>query len=255
MKHVPHANLLLTMSHTLVSTHQHLHRCIKSNLHTYTNIIVSYIHSPTTRIKPCFIFYEYTQKMAQPQVQVHTTATTRTYETGTYPAQQQHLRSKEGVDYPYYHRSNDDSGFTSLFPERGPSASQILASLGGLFLGGTLLLLASFSFFASLIGLTIMTPLFILFSPILVPAALTIGLAVAGVLTANACGLTGLMSVSWTVRYIRDLQAAVPGQIDMKGRMADVVDYVGQKTKDVGQKTKEVGQDIQTKAHEAKRTT
>jgi len=91
-----------------------------------------------------------------------------------------------------------------------------------------------------------MTPLFILFSPVLVPAALTIGLAVAGVLTANACGLTGLMSLSWTARYVRDLQATVPGQ------MADVVDYVGQKTKDVGQKTKEVGQDIQLKAHEAK---
>ncbi|XP_045812545.1 oleosin Ara h 10.0101-like [Trifolium pratense] len=201
--------------------------------------------------------------MAQPQVQVSTT--THRQETATYPPQQ-HLRKDvyESVNYPDHRRYNDryndsgryDGGITSFLSERGPSAYQILATVGGFFIGGTLLLLASISFIASLIGLAIMTPLFILFSPVLVPAALTIGLAVAGILTADACGLTGLMSLSWTVRYIRDLQEAVPEQIDsVKGRVADVASYVGQKTKDVGQKTKEVGQDIQTKAHETKRST
>jgi hypothetical protein len=202
--------------------------------------------------------------MAQPQFQVHSTTTHR-QETATYPPQQNIRKDVyENVNYPDNRRYNDryndsgryDGGITSFLSERSPSASQILATVGGFFIGGTLFLLASISFIASLIGLAIMTPLFILFSPVLVPAALTIGLAVAGILTADACGLTGLMSLSWTVKYIRDLQAAVPEQMDsMKGRVADVASYVGQKTKDVGQKTKEVGQDIQTKAHEAKRST
>ena len=195
--------------------------------------------------------------MAQPQIQVHSSATH--YETGTYqPSPQQHLRKDvyKGVNYPDRHRydDNDDNFSFNLF-ERGPSISQILATLGGIFVGGTLLLLASVSFFISLVGLAIVTPLFILFSPILVPAVLTIGLAVAAVLTADACGLTGLISLSWVARYIRVVQETVPEQVDcVKGRLADVAGYVGQKTKEVGQKTKEVGQDIQTKANEAKRS-
>jgi hypothetical protein len=203
--------------------------------------------------------------MAQPQVQVHSTTTHR-QETATYPPTQNIRKDVyENVNYPgqrgrYNDRYNDsgryDGGIASFLSERSPLASQILATVGGFFIGGSLFLLASISFIASLIGLAIMTPLFILFSPVLVPAALIIGLAVAGILTADACGLTGLMSLSWTVKYVRDLQAVVPEQMDsMKGRVADVASYVGQKTKDVGQKTKEVGQDIQTKAHEAKRST
>ncbi|CAI8594538.1 unnamed protein product [Vicia faba] len=199
--------------------------------------------------------------MAQPQIQVHSSATH--YETGTYhqPSPQQRSLRKEvykGVNYPDRHRYDDDcvEDFSSFnFFERGPSLSQILATLGGIFVGGTLLLLASVSFFVSLVGLTITTPLFILFSPILVPAVLTIGLAVAAVLTADACGLTGLISLSWVARYIRVVQETMPEQVDsFKGRLADVAGYVGQKTKDVGEKTKEVGQDIQVKAHEAKRS-
>lgn len=200
--------------------------------------------------------------MAQPQIQVHSSATH--YETGSYqpsPQQQHHLRKDiyKGVNYPNNrHRFDDDrdDDFSSFnFFERGPSVSQILATLGGIFVGGTLLLLASVSFFLSLVGLAIVTPLFILFSPILVPAVLTIGLAVAAVLTADACGLTGLISLSWVARYIKVVQETVPEQVDsVKWRLADVAGYVGQKTKDVGEKTKEVGQDIQNKAHEAKRS-
>ncbi|XP_058773118.1 oleosin Ara h 10.0101-like [Vicia villosa] len=198
--------------------------------------------------------------MAQPQIQVHSSATH--YETGSYQPspQQQHLRKEiyKGVNYPNRHHFNDDrvDDFSSFnFFERGPSVSQILATLGGIFVGGTLLLLASVSFFFSLVGLAIVTPLFILFSPIIVPAVLTIGLAVAAVLTADACGLTGLISLSWVARYIKVVQETVPEQVySVKGRLADVADYVGQKTKDVGEKTKEVGQDIQNKAHETKRS-
>ncbi|CAK8533746.1 unnamed protein product [Lathyrus sativus] len=198
--------------------------------------------------------------MAQPQIQVHSSATH--YETGPYQAPPpQHLRKeiyKGGANYSdrHGHRYADDvDDFSFNLFEKSPSASQILATLGGIFVGGTLLLLASVSFFVSLVGLAIVTPLFILFSPILVPAVFTIGLAVAAVLTADACGLTGLISLSWVARYIRVVQETVPEQVDsVKGRLADVAGYVGQKTKDVGQKTKEVGQDIQNKAHEAKRS-
>jgi hypothetical protein len=98
------------------------------------------------------------------------------------------------------------------------------------------------------------TPLFILFSPVLVPATIVIGLAVAGFLTSGAFGLTALSSFSWVMNYIRQTQGTVPEQLEsVKRGMADVAGYVGQKTKEAGQKTKEVGQDIQSKAQDAKR--
>lgn len=163
------------------------------------------------------------------QVQVHTTTTPR-YEGGANPP-----RRYEG-------------GVKTLFPERGPSTTQILAILAGIPIGGTLLLLAGLSFIGTLIGLAIATPVFILFSPVLVPAAITIGLAVAGILTSGACGLTGLMSFSWVINYIRQVHGTVPEQLDSaKWRMADMADYVGQKTKDAGQ-------EIQTKAQDVKRS-
>ncbi|XP_027358765.1 P24 oleosin-like [Abrus precatorius] len=162
------------------------------------------------------------------QVQVHTTTTHR-YEGGA-------------TTQPRY-----EGGVKTLFPQRGPSTSQVLAVVAGVFIGGTLLFLSGISLIASLIGLAITTPLFILFSPVLVPATITIGLAVAGVLASGACGLMGLMSFSWVINYVRQTQGTVPVQLDAaKRRVADMASYMGQKTK-------EVGQDIQTKAQEAKR--
>ncbi|RDX62719.1 hypothetical protein CR513_58915, partial [Mucuna pruriens] len=202
------------------------------------------------------------QAQAQPhQVQVHTT--TDRYETGVVPPP----RYEGGVIPPRYEGGviapRHESGViqpryeggikSSLYPaERGPSTSQVLAVLAGLPIGGILLLLAGLTLAGTLTGLAIATPLFILCSPVLVPATIIIGLSVAGILTSGAFGLTALSSFSWILNYIRETQGTVPEQLETaKLRLADAAGYVGQKTKEVGQKTKEVGQDIQSKAQDA----
>ena len=89
----------------------------------------------------------------------------------------------------------------------------------------------------TLIGLTVTTPLFILFSPVLVPAALLIGFAVTSILASGALGLTGFRSLSRVARYVRP-----GGYLDQeKRRMQDM--------QVVGQRTKEVDREIQRKAH------
>lgn len=136
-------------------------------------------------------------------------------------------------------------------PHRGPSTSQILAVLTLLPVGGTLLALAGLTLTGTIIGLAVTTPLFIVFSPVLVPAALTIGLAVTAFLTSGAFGLTGLSSLSWFLNYFRQATGAsgsVQEQLDRaKKRMLDMAEYTGQKTKDVGQ-------EIQSKAQDGKRS-
>nr|ABQ57396.1 oleosin H-isoform [Ficus pumila var. awkeotsang] len=137
-------------------------------------------------------------------------------------------------------------GFQQRGEQQGPSAGKILAVLTLLPVGGTLLFLAGLTFIGTLIGLALSTPVFILFSPVLVPAAITIGLAITGFLTSGAFGVTGLSSLSWVFNYFK--RTSVPDQLDYaKRRVQDMAGYTGQKAK-------EVGQEVQSKGQEGKRT-
>ncbi|CAK7328111.1 unnamed protein product [Dovyalis caffra] len=130
--------------------------------------------------------------------------------------------------------------------QQGPSASKVLAVLTMLPVGGGFLALAGITLVGTLIGLAVTTPLFILFSPVLFPAALAIGFAVTSFLASGALGLTGFSSLSWVGRYILEATRTMPESLDQaKRHMQDMAGYVGQKTK-------EVGQEIQRKAHEGK---
>ncbi|CAL0323237.1 unnamed protein product [Lupinus luteus] len=188
-----------------------------------------------------------TDRSTPHQVQVHTTTTTR-HDTSTNPQGRYRSGVSGGVN-------TANTATNTLFPEKGPTTSQVLAILAGLPVSGILFALAGLTLAGTLIGLTITTPLFILFSPVLVPATIVIGLSVAGFLTSGACGVTALSSFSWVTEYIRRTQGTVPEQLESaKHGLADVAGYVGQKTKELGQKTKDVGQEIQTKAQDAKTT-
>lgn len=131
----------------------------------------------------------------------------------------------------------------------GPSASKIIAVVTLVPVGGTLLGLSGLTLAATLFGLAVSTPVFLLFSPVIVPAAVAIFLAITAFLTSGVFGLTALSSLSWVYRYIRRATGTVPEQMDMaKRRMQDMAGYVGQKTK-------EVGQEIQSRAQEGRRST
>ncbi|KAL6994389.1 hypothetical protein U1Q18_012494 [Sarracenia purpurea var. burkii] len=141
------------------------------------------------------------------------------------------------------HRYN--GGFKTQRDSGGPSATKIFIVLALLPVGGTLLGLFGITLVSSLIGLAVVTPLFLICSPVLVPTAITIGLAVAGFITSGAFGLTGLTSLTWVLKYFRRASASMPQQLDeAKKRMQEVAIQMGQKTK-------EVGQAIQNKAQES----
>ncbi|KAI3452464.1 hypothetical protein Pfo_009128 [Paulownia fortunei] len=112
-----------------------------------------------------------------------------------------------------------EGGVKSLLPQKGPSTGQILAIITLLPVSGTLLGLAGITLVGSLIGLAVATPLFVIFSPVLVPAAIVLGGAVTAFLTSGAFGLTGLSSLSWR-------------------RVQEGTMYVGEKTKQMGETMK-----------------
>ncbi|KVI02467.1 oleosin-like [Cynara cardunculus var. scolymus] len=159
--------------------------------------------------------------------------TQHTAGAGPGPGPGRYDRTDDRLVGPYYYKQ-----------QQGPSGSKILAIITMLPVGAIFLGLSGLTFVGTLIGLAVATPLFVIFSPVIVPAILTIGLAVTGFLTSGTFGLTGLSSLSYMVNMLRQTAATVPENVDyLKGRISDVGMYAGQKTK-------EAGQNIQHKAHE-----
>lgn len=111
--------------------------------------------------------------------------------------------------------------------------------------GGNLLFLAGLTLVGTLTGLAVATPLFVIFSPVLVPAALVIGLGVLGFLTSGAFGVTAVSSLSWMACYIRSL---------IRGPLPQILDQARRRTREtagqVGHKSRETGQIAQSKAQE-----
>lgn len=81
--------------------------------------------------------------------------------------------------------------------------SVTLLALSGMTLAGTLTVLA------------IATPLFIIFSPVIVPVATVIGLAVMSFLASGAFGLTGLSLLSRFAGYLQHACMALPGNLEL----------------------------------------
>ncbi|KAF3959506.1 hypothetical protein CMV_015687 [Castanea mollissima] len=147
------------------------------------------------------------------------------------PQQQHHQRPSDAM-----------KGTSSENNQEGPSASEVLAVVTLLPIGGFLLIFAGLTFVGTVIGLAVSTPLLVIFSPVLVPAAIVIGLAVAGFLTSGAFGITGLSSLSWIVNYLR--QTRVPEHMDnAKRRVQDTAGYYGQRAREMGQNVKEKAQE------------
>lgn len=65
---------------------------------------------------------------------------------------------------------------------------------------GVFLVFAGITLGASLVGLTIVTPLFVIFSPILVPATITTTLLVGGVASATALVVTAFALILWLLK-------------------------------------------------------
>ncbi|CAM0912156.1 unnamed protein product [Alopecurus aequalis] len=102
----------------------------------------------------------------------------------------QPLRHMEGLTLRSALRSN-------------PRAAALAAAALLVPLGGSLLGLSGLVLLATLAGVALAVPLVVLFSPVLLPAALGVALAVAGFVSAGALAVSGLSTLIWIVGYIR----------------------------------------------------
>ncbi|CAN6446125.1 unnamed protein product [Victoria cruziana] len=144
-------------------------------------------------------------------------------------------------------------GVMEKIQEKSPSASQVVAVLALFPVGGTLLTLSGVTLTGTLIGLALLTPLFLLFSPVLVPAAILIVLSIAGFLTSGAFGLTAISSFSWLYKQVSGKGGSVVEQIEhAKRRAQEAAGQAAHRAQEtaghIGQRAREAGQAAQQRA-------
>ncbi|KAL3628880.1 Oleosin 18.2 kDa-like [Castilleja foliolosa] len=141
----------------------------------------------------------------------------------------------------HHHRPTPTDVSSSYLPEKGYSTSQILAVVTLVPIGGVFLTLAGLILTGTVISLAVSAPLFVIFSPILVPAALATSFVVTGILTSGALGVMALASITWLMNYARRMWGSFPEQLEHMGRrVQDTAGYMGQKTREVGPKEHDV---------------
>ncbi|KAH7288016.1 hypothetical protein KP509_31G007500 [Ceratopteris richardii] len=129
--------------------------------------------------------------------------------------------------------------------KKSPASSQVIGFLALLVTGGVSLFLGGLTLTGIVITLVLLTPVFLFFSPILVPAGIVLALCVAGVLTAAGVGVATLSALSWLYRYFKGRHPAGAEHADRaRQRAMETVEQTKQKAKDVA------GQ-AQSRAHAA----
>ncbi|XP_071734112.1 oleosin L-like [Rutidosis leptorrhynchoides] len=82
-----------------------------------------------------------------------------------------------------------------------PLAHQVVKAATASVAGGSLLVLSGLTLAGTVIALTIATPLLVIFSPVLVPAVITVFLLATGFLTSGGFGVAAVTVLSWIYRY------------------------------------------------------
>ncbi|KAL1531189.1 hypothetical protein AAHA92_33897 [Salvia divinorum] len=86
-------------------------------------------------------------------------------------------------------------------PHRQQLSHQVAKTTTAVTLGGSLMVLSGLTLAATVIGLVLATPLLVIFSPVLVPATITVFLILAGFMTSGGFGAVASFVFYWMYRY------------------------------------------------------
>ncbi|KAK7861310.1 oleosin Cor a 13-like [Quercus suber] len=93
-------------------------------------------------------------------------------------------------------------------------AQQVVRAATAVTAGGSLLILSGLILAATVIALTIATPLFVIFSPVLVPAIIAVALIFMGFIASGGFGVAALTVLSWIYRYVTGEHPPGADQLD-----------------------------------------
>ncbi|KAG7966287.1 hypothetical protein I3843_08G042900 [Carya illinoinensis] len=99
-------------------------------------------------------------------------------------------------------------------PDLQPRSHQVVKAATAATAGGSLLVLSCLILAGTVIALTVATPLFVIFSPVLVPAVIAAALIILGFLASGGFGVAAVTVLSWIYRYVTGRQPPGAEQID-----------------------------------------
>ncbi|XP_057799891.1 oleosin Cor a 13-like [Salvia miltiorrhiza] len=121
-------------------------------------------------------------------------------------------------------------------PQRHQLSHQVAKTTTAVTLGGSLMLLSGLTLAATVIGLVLATPLLVIFSPVLVPAAITVFLILAGFITSGGFGAVASFVFYWMYRYATGKHPIGADQIDSaRDKIAHAAHDVKDKAEHYGQ--------------------
>jgi len=123
--------------------------------------------------------------------------------------------------------ADQSHGVMQKIQDHTPNSTQILGFITLFVSGSILLILTGLTLTGTVIGLVVLTPVLIFFSPILVPVATVLFVAVGGFLSAGGFGLAALSAISWLYNYMKGRHPPGADQIDYaRMRIADTASHV-----------------------------
>ncbi|KAJ6816932.1 oleosin Zm-I [Iris pallida] len=98
--------------------------------------------------------------------------------------------------------------------QRPGTSTKVVKAVTAATAGGSMLLLSGLTLAGTVIALTVATPLLVIFSPVLVPAAIVVFLVTAGFVTSGGFGVAALSVLSWMYKYLTGKHPPGADQID-----------------------------------------
>lgn len=139
---------------------------------------------------------------------------------------------------------HQNKSMTQMLYESAPSSRQAAKFVTATTLGATLLFLSGLTLTGTVIALIMATPVMVLFSPILVPAGISIFLVIAGFLFSGGCSVAAITVLTWMYNYVQGKHPVGADQVDYARNM------LSSTARNVTEKAKEYGEYVQHKAQE-----
>ncbi|XP_058086138.1 oleosin L-like [Magnolia sinica] len=122
----------------------------------------------------------------------------------------------------------------------GPRSRQLVKAATAVAIGGSLLVLSGLTLAATVIGLTVATPVLVIFSPVLVPAAITVFLLLAGFMSSGGFGVAAVSVLSWIYKYVTGKHPPGADQLEqarmrLASKARDMKEHMGQQLQQVQQ--------------------
>ncbi|KAL8552472.1 hypothetical protein ACS0TY_001240 [Phlomoides rotata] len=100
------------------------------------------------------------------------------------------------------------------YAQKQPLSHQMVKTATAVTAGGSLLVLSGITLAGTVIALTLATPLLVIFSPVLVPAAIAVFLLGSGFLASGGFGVAALSVLSWIYGYMTGKHPPGADQLD-----------------------------------------